>query len=189
MTRVSLKMKATILSAVSGALALSVIFIVILPAVEKMKELQRFINVSEEEVDSSYQKTSRLKNSVQRLSEINNFVGRLGEMASDKNSELPLITAFENLAEKNHIAQSLGAQFVPADGAAMSAGGLKSGGYYVFTLRNTGLFQNHMAYLRDLENMPLYAIVSTVSMKKYNSAGQNADAIEMNFSVKIYSKD
>lgn len=189
MIKISLKRKAVVILIISGALTAVIIFFIILPAAQRIKNLQKYINTSEEEVEGSYQKTSKLKTSVKKLGETTKNIEQLAEMTSDRSAELRLITMFESIAEKNHITQNLNVQFVPSNEAKKKDAGLKDGGYYIFTFKNTGLFQDHMRYLRQLEDTPLYMTINDITLKKNAANNQQADSVAANFSAKIYSKD
>lgn len=188
MIRISLKKRALALVIISGVLTLVIVILIIYPATKRIKNLDKFINKSEEEIEGSFQKTSKLKSSVKRLSETTTEIDQLVDMTSDRSSELPLITMFEGMAEKHHVIQNLNMQFFPSTPEKKKDVGIKDGGYYLFTLKNTGLFQNHMAYLRQLEDMPLYLIINDLSLKRNIENNQVSEMMTMSFSIKIYSK-
>lgn len=188
MMRINLKIKAIALVIITGVLTLVIIFLVIFPAAKRIKNLDGFINASEEEIEGSFQKTFKLKSSVKKLSETTKEIEQFTGMTSDRSSELPLITMFEGMAEKHHIVQNLNMQFFPSIPGNKKDIGLKDDGYYLFTLKNTGNFQDHLSYLRQLEDLPLYLIINDLSLKKNTDNNQISDAITMNFSIKIYSK-
>lgn len=188
MIRISLKKKAIALVITSAVLTVVVVILVIFPAARRIKILDAYITASEEEIEGSFQKTTRLKSSVKKLSQTIAEIDQFGDMTSDKSSELELITMFEQMAEENRISQSLSLQFIGSGQAKKKDAGIKDSGYYLFTQKTTGRFQNLLAYLRAMENMRHYLIVDDLAFRKNSEDSQAADAMTMTLTIKIYSK-
>ncbi|MEK7644157.1 MAG: GspMb/PilO family protein [Patescibacteria group bacterium] len=188
MIRVSLKKKAIALVIISALLTLVIVILIIFPAVKRIRNLDGFISASEEEIEGSFQKTTRLKSSVKKLSETIREIGELGDMTSDKSSELELITMFEELADQNNVTQNLNMQFSGSEQIKKKNAGLKDGGYYLFSQKITGRYPNLLAYLRSMEDMRYYLIVDDLNIRKNTEDSRAADAMTMNLTIKIYSK-
>ena len=188
MIRLSLKNRILMVTTGAFMLTLLIIGLIILPAAYKVKNLEKYIIQTEQETENNYQLVTLLKKSINQLEEVTKTTERFRQFTVSKETDLDLIKLFEELAETHNITQNLNIQYVPPPNNNATVG-IKNGGYYLFTFRNSGSFQNQIKYLRAIEDFPLYLIINQLTWSKEGKSADNPGPVILNFTGKIYTRD
>lgn len=167
---------------------LLIIFLIILPTVNYINSLKKNIQITETEIEESYQRISLLKNSINQVNEIKNKVEPFYFLTLNEGEELIIIKELERLALENNILQSLDVNF---NKNSNNQDGLVSSAHYVFKIKISGKFIDLLNYLDDLEELPYYFLIDQMSISKEKNSG---DTIAINFTAllnattAVYSK-
>ncbi|MFA5211484.1 MAG: hypothetical protein WC414_03185 [Patescibacteria group bacterium] len=169
--KISAKQK-IVLSTGGILLALCLVsFGIIMPTVKYIKGLKRNIEITENEIEKSYQKINSLKNSINKLGEIKSEVEPFYFLTLDEGDELSVIKVLESLASQNNVLQTLDVNF--NDCKTLSKDNLYNKPHYVFKLKLVGKYVDILNYLDDLEELPYYFLIDQISfgLEKNQSNG------------------
>ena len=192
MTRINLKQQ--ILFVTIGIAAISIIIagLVIVPAIKQILSLKNSITETQKFLEQQYEKTQRMRRSVHNLDEIIKQTEKFQSITIKEGNELKMITELEKLAANNNIEQNLRVQKIdPAEIKGMPSEEenlppvLKKTPYYTFSFSNTGNFENHVRYLKELEKLPYYLNISSLQFDKKNTSG----LLSLRFNANIYIKE
>ena len=147
---------------------------IVWPTINKIKELENEISKIEIQLEQRYQDSQKLKRTLHELESVKLGVDKFTQTTVKPRSELEIITTFENLATKHNISQALSIT-AEIDGNQE---------YYQLSFLNNGSYQNHLDYLRDIELLPYYVIISGIKLEKRNN--EVGAPITTSFVGKIY---
>lgn len=169
---------------------LVILIIVILPAVKTITGLERDITHTQEFLEKQYEKTQRLKRSFHEIESILTTTKTLEEAGVKVGNELKIITQLEDLAEAHSIKQTLNVSFTDPkkDGEAKNKSvpdQLKQLPYYTFSFLNNGSYEAHLSYLKDMEKMNYYFIISSMQWENRQQGQANGD-ITVRFDATLY---
>ncbi len=156
---------------------LSIVFVIIFPTVNYIKNIKTDIEITEGQLEEKYQKARLLKKSINELEKVKIDVQKFKEITVEPGNELLLISSLEHLASDHNIAQDLSVTLHENEGRDP---------YYVFSFQNNGDFYDHIDYLSSLEKLPYYVIIEKLKWNKVEK--ENKNSIILNFEGKIYSK-
>ena len=168
------KILLTTLAVFSGLLL--IVFAIILPTVNYIKNIRIDIEMTESQLEEKYQKARLLKKSINELEKVKADIQKFDDIKVERGNELLTISSLEHLASEHNIAQDL----------SVTLHEETDNPYYTFSFQNNGSFQNHMNYLSSLEQLPYYMIIDKPSWNKLEK--ENQQSVVLNFEGKIYSK-
>lgn len=182
-TRMQLKHKIVLITLLILGGVMLVVGAVITPSIRYITGIRHQIETTEAQLEEQYQKIRLLKKSINELERIKKDTQNFEYITVKKGQELRVIRELEQTALANNIKQDLGVEYTE------KGQGVKQG-YYTFTFKCQGSYQNLMGHLYALEQLPYYVIIDKIDLaKQTNNRGQAIDTsdIVMNFSAKIYS--
>jgi len=156
---------------------------IIYPATKKISGLKQNIENIQVELEQKYLNSQKLRRTMRELAEISDKVKMFEQVMVKPGDELKIITELENLATKNNINQALNVAFNDKGKAPLNK-------FYQLSFINNGLFEDHIKYLQDLENLPYYVIIKNIKFEKRKSSAVSTqkDPITLTFSAIIYAE-
>mgnify|MGYP002639646258 CR=1 FL=1 len=140
---------------------------IVLPAMYKITLLKSDIYTIQNELEKRYDKTQKLKRSIQELDAIKLATEKLESITLKPGNELRIITELENIAQQNNIEQNPDLEFVDAtNNKNYNATDYALPQFYKFSFLNNGYFEDHITYLKSLEELPYYIIIDNLSWEK-----------------------
>lgn len=169
-----------------------VVLLVIWPNSRYILGLKGDIGHIQEELETRYEKTQKLRKSLQELDTIKTEVKKFADITVKENEELRLITELENIASSHNIEQNLDLIYV--DTSKLSAKEKTKDKeesllpqYYQFSFLNNGFFEDHISYLRSLESLSYYIMIDELRFEKRKGGEEfEKNEITLRFEGKIY---
>lgn len=185
MRRLPLRQSILMLIIVIALLIIALSAFVTIPMILRIRQLNVEIQDTQLFLESQYEKTLQLKRSVNELPQVITQTAPYINAFTQEDSEVELITLFEDLASRHNINQSLDITFssdgTPPPIPQLTAQYRKP--QYEVALTARGSFDDVMAYLDEIEHMPLYMIIDQVDLNA------NGDMINIRFSVRIFVRE
>lgn len=185
MRRLPLRQSILMLIIVIALLIIALAGFVTIPMVLRIRQLNVEIQDTQLFLESQYEKTLQLKRSVNELPQVITQTAPYTQAFTEKETEVELITLFEDLANRNSINQSISISFNPNGSAPpvpkFTAQYKKP--HYEVTLTANGAFEDTMSYLDEIERMPLYMIIDRMDLSA------NGNDTSLRFSVRIFVRD
>ncbi len=178
-----LKHKIVIFTLIILGGVLLVIGAVITPSIRYITSIRHQIETTEAQLEEQYQKIRLLKKSINELNTIKKEIAPFEHIMVEKGQELRVIRELEQTALANNIKQDLGVSFTE------KAPGIKHG-YYTFSFKCQGEYQDLMNHLYALEQLPYYVIIDALEFGKQTDTRGNAldtGDVVLKFSAKIFS--
>jgi hypothetical protein len=193
MARMNLKQQFLFTTISIAAVSIIIAAIIIVPTIKQILSLKNSITDTQKFLEEQYEKTQRMRRSVHSLDEIIEQTEKFQNIAIQEGDELKVITELEKLATSNNIEQSLRVQKidpketkgVPSEEEKKLPPVLKKAPYYTFSFSNTGNFENHISYLKELEKLPYYLNISILQFEKKGTDG----ILGLRFNANIYIKE
>ncbi|PIR03694.1 MAG: hypothetical protein COV59_04455 [Candidatus Magasanikbacteria bacterium CG11_big_fil_rev_8_21_14_0_20_39_34] len=157
---------------------------IIYPAAKNIFELKKNIEQTHDELEQEYTKTKHLKKSLQELDSVKEVTAQFTSSTIPVGSELPMITLFEQLAQRYDIDQNLSLGTQDTVRYAMAKSNI-SDKYYVFSFLNHGTYKHHLQFLRELESMPFYVIIDKLQWSTHGSGPTND--VTLRFDALVYA--
>lgn len=176
MTRLTIRQQIYAFIGIAAAVIFVIIFFVIFPAVQSIRDLQRTIKETHTFLESRYQAIQKVKKSVEVLSEVEEDTVIFSQAIIRPGLELEFITQLEKLSERHHMDQQLSASLIK-DASVASLRKQKDRPYYAFTFLNRGTFADHVAYFRELEQAPFYLIIDRLVLEKETNKDKKEEII------------
>jgi hypothetical protein len=151
---------------------------VLLPTAREINALGASIADTEQTLEQNYQRGQLLKKSLRELSDITQKMQTLSLATAEANTELSIITHLEEIAEYHQIAQTIDLSIV---NTPQVPGGGTPKPHYIFSMQQTGTFENLMAYLTALEEDRTYYVIERLV---WSTANDNN--LSLTFQAKIY---
>ncbi len=157
--KISLKSKVIISTIFFVLFIASIVFFIIIPAVNDIKTIRDEINGQRLDLEIKYVKGQSLKSISEKLEKVQPKIDELDRVFIDKNRNLDFITALEEVALNNNIIQKINLL------------DKKDGGVYELIpvqLFSSGSFNNVMDYLVDLESLSYYINIDSIRITSSN---------------------
>jgi len=174
MIRFSLKGKIFLISILILASIALIVFAIILPTKRQIDTLGASVIFTETTLTANYDHIQLLKKSIHELKPVYAEVASLAHATVSRDAELELITEFEDLAHKNHIVQQVSIGYQNATPP-----------YFLFTFYNTGSFDDHIAYLAQLEHTPYLMNINSLNWQSQTKQSASS-TLSLRFQGKIY---
>lgn len=150
------------------ALSFVIGFLVIMPAVKHIRQLQNEINSTQQFLEDQYEKTQKMRRSTHNLAEIVNQVEKFKDISATEGPELEVITQLENIASEHNVDQTLKATYQEKSNIASVKASLpvllRDKNYYIFSFYGEGKYEDLMEYLKAIEELPYYFSINSVQL-------------------------
>lgn len=147
-------------------IACGIIFVfLILPNIYDILKINKDISNQREELERKSSLGLNIKQMSKDISEIEKNIGEINKMFIKSENELEFLTALDNLATKNKINAKSMPEFPDKNIETLTK--------IPLSIAINGESENLMQYLRDLESMPYYYIIETISLNGNESANIN----------------
>jgi len=185
----NLKQKILLANGVIGLILLIIAVFIVGPSIRDILKLKSEINNIQSQLEERYQKTQKLKKSLKELTDIKQATTLMEQSLIKPGEEINLITTLENIATLHQINQTLNLNLVDEGKLNLEKKDSRIFPvYYRLSFLNEGTFLNHLAYLKELEQLPYYVIIENVNFDKRKNQ-QNTDnlsPINLRFDAIIY---
>lgn len=190
MARINLKQQVLFTTISIAATSIVIVGVIIIPSIKQILSLKNDITETQKFLEQQYEKTQRMRRSVHSLDEVINQMKKFYDTTIQEGDELKIITELEKLATDNNIDQILKVQKIdpkeikspPSEEEKSPPSTLKNMAYYTFSFSNTGTFENHVNYLKEMEKLPYYLNILYLQFDKKNDAG----LLGLRFNANIY---
>jgi|SRR3989339_6322 len=187
MSRITIKQRIIILITLITAILIGVTLLVVRPAIQKILQLKKEINVIEGQMEASYQNATKLRRTVKELETIKAQAKRYSGAMIVRGEELNIITELESLAQQYQLEQTLNAAFSDVKSASQNKPALPE--YYEFAFLINGPFSKEIDYLSALEKLPYYIIVNNIKFENRQGHKKESDPmITLSFKGIVYVK-
>lgn len=166
MYRLTVRQQIYVFIGMAAAIILLIVFLVILPAIHSIRELQFTIKKTHTFLEARYQAIQKVKKSVEILPEVERDAAIFSQAIIRPGTELEFITQLEKLAERHHIDQQLAVSLATEASPRSVLRKQKDRPYYTFSFLNRGSFADHLSYLNALEQSPFYLIIDRLVLEK-----------------------
>ncbi len=171
-------LRATILAVVSIAVAL---FLVI-PKVHSIVAIKTTIIEQQTNAEQQHEQSKQLRRSLTELTRSIESAKALSEATLTSDKELAIIKQMEALSEKNAITQQLTVSVKEIDSnSPLTSQGISS--YYDLAFLNQATFEQHIAFLQELEQLPFYVIINELH---WSAQKNNPPLVTLQFRARIY---
>jgi len=189
MNRINLRQQMGIITGIIAVISVIIALLVIAPTVRQILSLEKSINETQKFLEQQYEKTQRMRRSVHNLDATIERTEKFNQSVVQDGDELQIITQLEKLAFENNIDQVLKVERVDpkeVKGATPNIEKipvlLRKKPYYIFSFSNTGNFEDHLRYIKDVEQLPYFLNINPIKFNKKD----NSDSISVRFDAKIY---
>src|SRR3989338_4469029 len=158
-----------------------IVYTVILPTVNEIREISQAVYLERVDLEKKYLRGQLLRKTIEDFDKIKPEQNKLKSIYIIEGEELRFITEIENIANRNNITQDIKLQ---AERNQNFRGGT---GSLPLELVSSGNFINVMQYLRDIEKLGYYFNISNLEI---SSAKQNQgvnDPIRINLKGSVYT--
>ncbi|MFA5770922.1 MAG: hypothetical protein WC894_05515 [Patescibacteria group bacterium] len=157
-------------------ITLAIIFGIIFPTIQYIKNLEKETTGLREYLENKYENTRAIRTSKKKIEEIESIVTKYPDYLFYHGDELKLITSLENLANNNHVIQRI-------DNSNLD----KLGDTLNLSLTLNGDYQNIIKYLSSLEKENYYFIITNLQLSSaFNQQNNNLNATIMNLDLILY---
>lgn len=179
--RLSIQKKVSIFIVFFSALSAAIIIFVIWPAIQRIIELRDQTYQLRLYLEKKYERSARLHNSLETIQQLKKTTANYGDYQFKKGDELKLITALENIAEKNKVQQNVDSSSFDVEGGKQAS----------LSVTITGNYDDCVRYLADLENrVPYFLNVDSINLSpsnnRQNSVAGSGDQVSLHLEMKIY---
>jgi len=188
MRRLPLRQSILMLIIVIVLIIIALAAFVTVPMILRIRNLNAEIQDTQLFLESQYEKTRQLKRSVNELPGIITQVAPYANAFTQKESEVAIITLFEDLAAAHNIVQSPNIGY-NASGSAPPIPTLTAQyrkPHYEITLTARGSFEDLMSYMNAIEHMPLHMIIDGLEL---SADGSDGETLSMRFIARIFVRD
>lgn len=187
MQRLTVRQEIFTFIGVAGVVLALVLGFIVYPAVLHIIELQKTIKQTHTFLENKYQSIQNAKKSVSALPEVEKNIALFSEAILRSGNELQFITNLEALADTHGIDQELSAVLIDDPAKMTKQRRQKGRAYYQFSFLNKGNYQNHIAYLKELERAPFYLLIDKMVFEKDTKNTAEKDSIIVRFDGYIYA--
>ncbi|KKQ27819.1 MAG: hypothetical protein US42_C0005G0044 [Candidatus Magasanikbacteria bacterium GW2011_GWC2_37_14] len=186
----NLKQKILIANASIGLVLIVIIIFIVYPSIKDILKLKNEINTIQGQLEERYQKTQKLKKSLKELNQIKQVTTQMEQVFVKPGEEIDLITTLEKIANSHNINQTMNLNLV--DETKINTESKNKDArifpvYYRLSFLNEGTFLDHLAYLKDLEELPYYVIIENINFEKRKNQIENeVNPINLRFDAIIY---
>ncbi|PIZ94517.1 MAG: hypothetical protein COX81_03380 [Candidatus Magasanikbacteria bacterium CG_4_10_14_0_2_um_filter_37_12] len=159
-----------------------IMVLIVIPTFKKISTLQKQIKDIHQTMEEDYQKVKQTKHTLSEIKNVEKEIENIQKTFINPGQELAIITELEKLAEKYHITQTLHASatnFKLPDGDGID---------YTFSFLNHGTFENHMLFLKDLEQLPYYVNIGGLQWEKRAGNLDIETPLTLKFDGHIYAQ-
>lgn len=142
--------------------AIIIIYFIIIPAINHIKDTRANIIGLKLEIEERYNKSKSLKRMKEKNEKIEPQIKILSSIFIDQNRELEFITTLEGVAGNNNVSQTINL----SDAKDTSSQTYKK---VPLELAVAGNFKNIMNYLINLETLPYYINIKTINLSSGSS--------------------
>ncbi len=161
-----------------------IIAAIIVPFSAQILKLEKEITTTRTTFEQQFKDTRFVRRSVRELPVVTERIVEYREAEIGPEEELGLITELEKLAEKYSINQTPLVTFI--DPKQIKGRGVDRHPKYEFVFTNVGTFENHLAYLKALEEFPVYFTIQSLSFEEErNSGGRGLITLRFTASVRV----
>jgi len=169
--------KVIIIVVIISLATLAVIFGIIWPTINYIKNLERDTTSLRSYLEKKYEHTKNIRTSKQQIEEIGTTVNQYSDYLFFHGDELRLITLLENLAAKNKVTQKI-------DNSNLDK---ITGDTVNISITLTGDYTNILEYLYSLEKENYFLNVEHLQISSaYSPQNNNSDATIMNLDLTLY---
>lgn len=153
---------------------------VVIPSALRIRALGSEIATTEEFLELQYQRAQQRQRSVRELATVYAATADYERAAVSPQSELALITTFEDLAAVYGLETNFDITYTEQRRQHLA-------GYYTFQTLNHGPFIQQLQFLQALEQLPYYVHISSMSLTSRPQGAQDAASdVSMRFTATIY---
>lgn len=134
---------------------LALIFLILNPAIKEIKAISKEIQTQKKEVEDLYLKGQFLEPTKKQYEKISSALPEPQKLFIIKEQELSLITALENIAQKNNLEQKITLQDIKNEDGSKSQN-------MSLTIKVNGNYPNLIKYLADLESLDYYININNL---------------------------
>lgn len=169
MKQINVKNQMVTMTLIIIGLSFVIGFLVILPTIKNIRQLQSDINNTQQFLEDQYEKTQRMRRSVHNLNEILSQVEKFKNVSATNGPELEIITQLERLATTYNVSQTLRATLQKNKNTPVMnnlPALLKNKDYYTFSFQSEGEYKNLINYLKSIEELPYYFSINSIQLSK-----------------------
>ncbi|OGH90238.1 MAG: hypothetical protein A2537_00780 [Candidatus Magasanikbacteria bacterium RIFOXYD2_FULL_36_9] len=169
--------KKTLLSlTVFSTITIAIIFGIILPTFNYIKNLERETSGLRLYLEKKYENTRTIRTSKKKIDEIETIVASYPNYLFYRGDELKLITLLENLANNNKVIQKIDSSNLDKFGETVN-----------LSLTINGDYQNILKYLSALEKSNYYLTITNLQLSSaFTPQNNNINATIMNLDILLY---
>jgi len=150
------------------------IYLIVLPSLEEINRIKNDIYQERLDLEQKYQRSQSLKKLSANLKSIESKIENIDQVFISQNRELEFITALEQTAEKNQIAQKI------LLGKAQTAIGDKFYKKIPLQIQAQGNFVDLIQYLQGLETLNYYINIKSIELSGGGGAQRPQFSVETN---------
>lgn len=183
MKTLSLKKRLMLLT---GSLLIGIIMVsglIVWPVMNSINKLGENIAQTELYLEDQYLRSQKMQRSIRELDDVEKFVQKFSNFTVPPDADLELIQGLEALALLHNIDQNLDIQYKEDPQRGRS-------GVYTVSFLNHGIYQDHIEYLRTLEELPYYVHIAGIKMERRASVNEKKQSlVTLTFTANIYASD
>lgn len=181
--KISLKQKILILNGVIISIIASIIFFVVLPSVNEIKDIQNSIQIQYDDLENKYIKGQSLKRLSDNLKKIDPLIEKLDGVFIKESDQVGFITFLENLATENKISQKI------------TLNPPQVNNYYKkipMQIATNGSYFKQMNFIKKIESLNYYITIKSIEISPstengIENSGENVNT-DMVMNVDTYWK-
>jgi Tfp pilus assembly protein PilO len=184
-------LKQRLILLISGMMGVGILIgaAVVFPTVRRIQGIGKEIYETEKFLEGEYLRARELKKSIVNIEDVAR-TARIFEHAIIRQEDgLRVITELEALAEAHRIEQSLDVQFTGADPKPGKRKELNLP-YFTFPFVNHGAFADMVQHLSDIERLPYYVFIDTLSWERERASRRSGSAegpLTLRFTARVYT--
>jgi len=179
LNNISLKYKILAVNCGLLLVLISGIYLIVLPSLEEINRIKDDIYQERLDLEQKYQRSQSLKKLSTNLKSIEGKIENIDQVFISQNRELEFITALEQTAEKNQIAQKI------LLGKAQTAVGDKFYKKIPLQIQAQGNFVDLIQYLQGLETLNYYINIKSIELSGSGGAQRPQFSVETNSNRQI----
>ena len=195
MKYITLKQQVIITLCLILATVFVLLFFIIIPLVSSVKDIKHDTQKQFTKTQNDFKKNKGMfRKTLHETKNALSFTGSLSQITLEKDKQLALITEIESLGKRLHIDHELKVTTKEIDKELFTAlpklkkTGIKE--YHIFSFKNKGNTQDHLAYIAALEQLPYYIIIDKLTFnkikKKHGVQEENAPKVTLTFDAKVF---
>ncbi len=162
-----------------ASLSIVIIMLLIRPSLKSITDTTNAMVAQVQSENAEFERVRLLRRSLSEIKTVREELSKTDRIATERSEENKLIGLIELIADKHNVQQELSVSFKEYETAG------PFGGYYLFSFRTTGVFENIMSYLAELESIPYYLNIGKLDLEKTSSL--EGEFVTINFSATLNS--